>query len=166
LDDKKTRCKQSVFGAICLAAMMGMPASLHAAPPDLTAAGAIAALKADANASPAYGETYNLGPTGQRGWIYLSGGWGDTHGEDGTMTGESRQILVTVASESANAVLAVDDVILGANAGSGWDANHFRTSGRPAITTQASASVFITKRAIRFTSIPKSPKVFVAKPAQ
>jgi hypothetical protein len=34
--------------------------------PDLTAAGAIAALKTDANSSPTYDCTYNLGPTGLR----------------------------------------------------------------------------------------------------
>ena len=39
--------------------------------PDLTAAGAIATLKTDTNASPVYGETYNLGATGLRGWIFI-----------------------------------------------------------------------------------------------
>ena len=34
------------------------------------------------------------------------------------MSGESRQILVTVAAAPGNAVLAVDDVILGAMEGS------------------------------------------------
>ena len=72
--------------------------SIQAAPPDLTAAGAIAALKISTTSTPKYAETYNLGPTGLRGWIYLSGGSGNTHGADGTMTGESRQILITVAS--------------------------------------------------------------------
>jgi hypothetical protein len=92
--------------------MLAFSSWSSAAPPDLTAPGVIAGIDRS--------QTYNLGPTGLRGWIYLSGGSGNTHGADGTMTGESRQILVTVASAPANAVLAVDDVILGAlAAGSG-----------------------------------------------
>ena len=85
--------------------------------PDLTAAGAIAALKVDPNSSHLYGETYNLGPTGLRGWIYLDP---NNAGQQGLQTALSRQILVTVASTPGNAVLAVDDVILGVlAAGSG-----------------------------------------------
>lgn len=39
--------------------------------PDLTATGAIAALKIDANSAPPYNTTYNLGATGLRGWIFI-----------------------------------------------------------------------------------------------
>ena len=39
--------------------------------PDLTVTGAIAAMKADANSSPIYPESYNLGASGLRGWIYI-----------------------------------------------------------------------------------------------
>lgn len=86
--------------------------------PNLTAAGAIAALKVDPNSSPQYGESYNLGPTGLRGWIYLNR---PNKGQEGLITDESRQILVTVVGTDAPAtgVLAVDDVILGVKAGSG-----------------------------------------------
>ena len=105
--------------SLALVAMLS--ASVHAAPPDLTAAGAIAALKTDTAASPLYSLTYNLGPTGLRGWMYLRRGSGTTYGQDGTMTDEDRQILVTVASAPANAVLAVDDLILGVGWGSGTD---------------------------------------------
>ncbi|MCE9608611.1 MAG: DUF6288 domain-containing protein [Chthoniobacter sp.] len=83
--------------------------------PDLTANGAIATLKTDVNASPLYGESYNLGPTGLRGWIYIDR---NNMGNDGLQTAQSRQILVTIASTPGSAVLAVDDVILGAMAGS------------------------------------------------
>lgn len=83
--------------------------------PDLTANGAIATLKTDSNASPVYGESYNLGPTGLRGWIYIDR---NNMGNDGLQTAQSRQILVTVASTPGSAVLAVDDVILGAMSGS------------------------------------------------
>jgi len=61
--------------------------------------------------------TYNLGPTGLRGYIHVSRRPND--GYDGTMTGESRQILVTVASSPADKVLEVDDVILGVGWGRG-----------------------------------------------
>ena len=61
----------AAFTAICLAVLLAFPAGVGATPPDLTAAGAIAALKTDTSASPVYGLTYNLGATGLRGWIYL-----------------------------------------------------------------------------------------------
>jgi len=69
-----------------------------AAPPDLTNGG----VPSD---NPHI--TINLGPTGARGWVY----------HDGIDTGESRQILVTKvdAGSPADGVLAVDDVILGAD---------------------------------------------------
>ncbi len=112
---KKPIHPRAVFTAICLAVLSVFAPSAEAAPPDLTAAGVIAALRADPNySSPPYSETYNLGATGLRGWIYIGGG----NGADGTITTESRQILVTVASTPGSAVLAVDDVILGAMAGS------------------------------------------------
>ncbi|MEI8108984.1 MAG: hypothetical protein WCI46_14320, partial [Verrucomicrobiota bacterium] len=82
--------------------------------PDLTVSGAIAAMKVDANSSPVYGESYNLGATGLRGWIYIDR---NNVGQEGLQTAQSRQILVTVASAPGSAVLAVDDVILGAMAG-------------------------------------------------
>lgn len=102
---------------------------LHAqTPPDLTAAGAIAALKANTSANPRYNETYNLGPTGLRGWIYVGG----ASGADGNFTDASRQILVTVATSPGNAVLAVDDVILGAMAGSSGTVPLFSSDCRKA----------------------------------
>lgn len=61
--------------------------------------------------------TYNLGPTGLRGFIHVSRRPND--GTDGTMTEESRQILVTVVSSPADKVLRVDDVILGVAWGPG-----------------------------------------------
>ena len=60
--------------AIALTFLLAFPsAALAYSPqPDLTVAGAIAALKADPNASRKYSETYNLGATGLRGWIYIT----------------------------------------------------------------------------------------------
>ena len=87
--------------------------------PDLTVTGAIAAMKADANSSPVYPESYNLGATGLRGWIYIDR---NNMGNDGLQTAQSRQILVSVVGSgtpAASAGLAVDDVILGAKAGTG-----------------------------------------------
>ena len=84
--------------------------------PDLTGAGVIAALKSDPKySSRPYSETFNLGATGLRGWIYIDN---NNAGDYGLLTAPSRQILVTVAEAPASAVLAVDDVILGAMAGS------------------------------------------------
>jgi hypothetical protein len=74
---------RAVCIAVVLTAMLAVPALVQAAPPDLTAPGVIATIDRSA--------TYNLGPTGLRGWIFLSGGAGNTHGADGTMTGESQQ---------------------------------------------------------------------------
>lgn len=103
------------FAGAVMALLVAFPvlAQAFSPNPDLTAAGAIAALKTDTNASPVYGQTYNLGATGLRGWIYINP---NGVGHDGLQTDQSRQILVTVASTPANAVLAVDDVILGAMA--------------------------------------------------
>ncbi len=98
--------------------------------PDFTRTGSIAALKANpAYSSRPYSETYNLGATGLRGWIYL-----DTDnpiaGSDGLMTSLSRQILVTVASLPASTVLQVDDVILGAKAASNGPVTLFSSDCR------------------------------------
>lgn len=103
------------------------PLHAYSAKPDLTAVGVIATLKTDASSSPPYGETYNLGPTGLRGWIYIDR---NNVGQDGLQTAQSRQILVTVASTPGNAVLAVDDVILGAMAGSSGSVPLFTTDCR------------------------------------
>ena len=57
------------------------------------------------------------GATGLRGWIYIGGG----NGADGTITTQSRQILVTVVGSgtAGGGVLAVDDLILGVDWGTG-----------------------------------------------
>lgn len=117
--------------------LWAIPIMVGATPPDLTLTGAIAALKAGTltDAYPAYSETYNLGATGLRGWIFLSTGWGTTYGCDGTISNESRQILVTVAAAPANAVLAVDDVILGAMAASSGTVPPFSSDCRKAFGT-------------------------------
>ena len=75
-------------------------------------------LKADPDSSPQYDRSYNLGPTGLRGWIYVDR---NNKGQQGLITDLSRQILVTHvgASTPALGVLAVDDVILGVDWGSG-----------------------------------------------
>ena len=104
-----------------MAVLFSLPAlSLAYSPnPDLTVTGAIAALKADTNSSPVYSESYNLGPTGLRGWIYIDR---NNMGNDGLQTAQSRQILVSVVgagTPAATAGLAVDDVILGAKGGTG-----------------------------------------------
>jgi len=72
----------------------GAPVVAAAAPPDLT------------ETTPAKTDkSYNLGPTGALGWMYVEGG----------MTRESRQILITAVEKGspADGVLEVGDVILG-----------------------------------------------------
>ena len=65
--------------------------------------------------------TYNLGATGMRGWI--DNGWPETPAQDGYTAFAPYQILVTAVGAntpaSAAGVLAINDVILGASAGSG-----------------------------------------------
>ena len=107
-------------------ALILLSVSVQAAPPDLTAAGVIATIDRSA--------TYNLGPTGLRGWIYVDPNGGNI-GPDGLITDPSRQILVTVASAPGNAVLAVDDVILGAMAGSSGTVPLFTSDCRKAFGT-------------------------------
>ena len=79
--------------------------------PDLTAAGVIATIDRT--------RTFNLGPTGMRGWLYCS--WPETPGRDGITDFAPYQILVTTvgAGTPAQGILATDDVILGASAGGG-----------------------------------------------
>ena len=100
------------MAALLLALLLALPAWVRAAPPDLTATGVIATISTTL--------TYNLGPTGLRGWIYISSG---SPGQDGLITDESRQILVTVVGSGTPAatILAVNDVILGVGWGSGTD---------------------------------------------
>jgi hypothetical protein len=105
-------------------------------PPDLTASGAIAALKTNANgnATPVYGDTFNLGPTGLRGWIHLNFS-GFDYQASGRISDASRQILVTTSSSPGNVVLAVDDVILGAIAASSGTVPSFTSDARKAFGT-------------------------------
>ncbi|MEI7899022.1 MAG: DUF6288 domain-containing protein, partial [bacterium] len=63
--------------------------------------------------------TYNLGPTGMRGWIYHS--WSVVAGHDDTTAFAPFQILVTAVGTNtpASGLMATNDVILGASAGGG-----------------------------------------------
>ena len=111
-------CRYAAAAAMALLLAFPVLAQAYSPNPDLTAAGAIAALKVDPNASRLYSETYNLGPTGLRGWIYIDSA---NAGAEGLITAPSRQILVTVvgAGTPASGVLLADDVILGAIGGTG-----------------------------------------------
>ena len=108
---------RATFTAIGLLFLLLLPAWLMAAPPDLTAVD-LGAVRSTAK----YPGTYNLGPTGLRGWIYVTPNSGTLNiGQEGMITDESRQILVTVVGPGtpAEGVLAVNDVILGVNWGKG-----------------------------------------------
>ncbi len=109
---KNKMCARIGFELLTLTLLLGLPGGVQAQlAPDLTAAGVIAGIDRTA--------TYNLGPTGMRGWIYRDG---NNVGDYGTMSGQQPwQILVTTVGSGTPAfgVLATDDVILGASAGSG-----------------------------------------------
>ena len=125
-------CLRSSVAALSLSLLLAFPLA-HAAIPDFTATGVIAALKANPSySSSPYNETFNLGATGLRGWIYDGGGQPNS-AVMGLNTDLSRQILITVASAPASAVLAVDDVILGAMAGSTGTVPLFTSDSRKAI---------------------------------
>jgi hypothetical protein len=107
--------KTSIKTIGLLAALaMGSTSPLFSQAPDLTAAGAIAAIQTDPHSSPVYGETYNLGATGMRGWIYNKMESNHERAQ-GRTTQNSRQILVTHvgAASPADGVVKIDDVILG-----------------------------------------------------
>ena len=94
---------------LAMAMLLGLPVMAVEGPPDLTKGGAAGVDRK---------ETYNLGPTGMRGWIYHA--WSKVPGRDGTTAFAPYQILVTTVADKTPAagVLAADDVILGASAGS------------------------------------------------
>jgi Family of unknown function (DUF6288)/HEAT repeats len=122
--------KNLIRTRIALAFLLACPLFAFAAVPDLTGAGAIAALKGNYYySSRPYYQNYCLGATGLRGWIYIDP---DDVGADGLITAQSRQILVTVADAPGNAVLAVDDLILGAKAANNGDVPDFTSDCRKA----------------------------------
>ena len=85
---------------------------------DFTVSGVIAALKSGSisNLRP-YTETYNLGATGLRGWIYTKAA-NSLDSQQGRTTTAARQILVTHvgAKSPADGIMQVDDVIIGVGA--------------------------------------------------
>ncbi len=101
------RCRTLLVHLVGLSGLLG---TAVAAPPDLTSGGA-----------PGDSVTIHLGPTGMRGWVH--------HVK--ANTDESRQILVKVVDSDspADGILAVDDVILGAD-GSGADPVYFSADAR------------------------------------
>ncbi|MEI7954990.1 MAG: hypothetical protein WCJ66_07460, partial [Verrucomicrobiota bacterium] len=104
---------RAVLMARWLGLLLALSSPVMAAVPDLTATGVIATIDKSL--------TYNLGPTGLRGWIYNSGDGSLFSAQEGYISALSRQILVTVvgAATPASGVLAVDDVILGVGWGPG-----------------------------------------------
>lgn len=131
-----------------LALLLVLPAWIMAAPPDLIAIGQAnwstyfttntSVNLAGYQQTPA--RTYNLGPTGMRGWIYCSVNGNNrlsnlqTIGQEGLITFESRQILVTVvgANTPAAGILASNDVILGVSVGTGMPVTNFTNDARKA----------------------------------
>ena len=104
---------RAFFTSILMIFLLAMPCSLKAAvtAPDLTAPGEIAKVHR--------AWTWNLGPSGMRGWIYHA--WPATMNHDDVTAFAPYQILVTAVAEDTPAagVMAVDDVILGVSTGKG-----------------------------------------------
>ncbi|MCX6876572.1 MAG: DUF6288 domain-containing protein [Verrucomicrobia bacterium] len=98
------------FASISLLLLLAMPFPLRAQAPDLTTTDL-----STLNRS----WTWNLGPTGMRGWIFHA--WPATMNHDDVTAFAPYQILVTTvaAGTPAAGILATDDVILGASAGTG-----------------------------------------------
>ena len=132
------RLLKTTLRALALALSIAGVCTAQTTPPDLTAPGAIAALKTNANgnATPVYADTFNLGPTGLRGWIHCHFD-GFDFAASGRISDASRQILVTTASTPAtvNNALAVDDVILGAIAANSGTVPSFSSDARKAFGT-------------------------------
>ncbi len=128
------RLLKTTLRALALALSIAGVCTAQTTPPDLTAPGAIAALKTNDSATPKYADTFNLGPTGLRGWIHLNFS-GFDYQASGRISDASRQILVTTASSPGNAVLAVDDVILGAIAASSGTVPSFTSDARKVFGT-------------------------------
>lgn len=103
---KKPHCCQIGLATAVLMAFLNIPASGADAPPDLT--------RGETNQVDRK-LTYNLGPTGLRGWIYTKPAT-FLDSAQGRTTTASRQILVTHVGDKspADGVMKVDDVILGA----------------------------------------------------
>jgi hypothetical protein len=104
---------RAFFTSISLIFLLALPCSLQAAgtAPDLTAPGEIAKVHR--------AWTWNLGPSGMRGWIYHA--WPATMNHDDVTAFAPFQILVTAVADDTPAagVMAVDDVILGVSTGKG-----------------------------------------------
>ena len=100
---KITRIRITLATVLIAAAAPLLAAEPPKTPPDLTSDRSV-----DRNL------TYNLGPTGLRGWIYTRAA-DFRASQQGRTTTASRQILVThVGKDSpADGVMKVDDVILG-----------------------------------------------------
>ena len=96
------RADGGAAGKILTCLAVWLAGTIMAAPPDLTAPGTVVDTKL----------TYNLGPTGARGWIYYQ-----KPDAAPVMTRDSRQILVASieAGSPAAGVLQVGDVIVGVN---------------------------------------------------
>ena len=99
--------------------------------PDLTLPGTIADIDAhlDDSSSPYY-STYNLGPSGMRGYIYHN--WPFTARQDAFTALGPWQILVTTvgANTPASGIMAKDDVILGVSTGAGTPVPLFARDAR------------------------------------
>ena len=95
---KIKKLKLLALGGFCAASTM-----VQAAPPDLTSGGAIPS---------SLTTTWNLGPTGMRGWVYYDSSSG---GINGSVDSRQIQVRAVDAGSPAAGIFLPDDLILGAS---------------------------------------------------
>jgi len=136
------RLLKAILRALALALSIAGVCTAQTTPPDLTAPGGIAiaklAMQRDLGDDNIKTQTFNLGPTGLRGWIHLENSDGSKVAT-GRISDASRQILVTHASSPGNSQIQVDDVILGAIAASSGTVPSFTSDARKALGTPSSS---------------------------
>ena len=125
-----------ILPALALALSIAGVCTAQTTPPDLTATGEIAnaklAMQRDFGDGNIRTQTFNLGPTGLRGWFHLENS--DAYKVyTGRISDASRQILVTHASSPGDSEIQVDDVILGAIAASSGTVPSFTSDARKAL---------------------------------
>jgi len=144
--------KRALAPLSCVLLLLSSTIALQAQVPDLTDS-------ADPNypsATVLDKEDINLGPTGMKGWVY----------HESVDSSLSRQILVTSvdAGSPADGILAVDDVILGAD-GSGANPGNFNSDARRSLAyaiQDAEASSPATLKLLRWRAGETDPPRLVA----
>jgi|GEM_PF-337990 len=118
---KHKRCLRAGCVGLALTWLVAVPGMVQAQAPDLTVTN-LAAIDTT--------YTYNLGPTGMRGWIYHN--WPVTPRLDANTEFAPWQILVTTVGTNTPAygIMASNDVMLGVSTGAGASVSNFPADAR------------------------------------